>query len=52
LEGLTEVGKQSAVQAAYFDFKSCMVVSDEAAIEALKDFSARVSELELCTLKP
>lgn len=51
LEGLSEVGKQSAVQAAYFDFKSCMVVSDEAAVEALQDFSARISELELCTLK-
>ena len=51
LSGLTEEEINAVVSAANFDFKSCMTVSDEAATAALKDFSSRVSTLELSTLK-
>lgn len=51
LDGLDEAGIQAAVSAAYFDFKSCMAVSAESAANALQDFSARITELELSTLK-
>lgn len=49
LSGLTDAEFYAAVSAAYFDFKSCLVITDEAAIAALKDFSARVFDLERST---
>jgi hypothetical protein len=49
LSGLTEAKVKAAVTAACFDFKSCLAMSDEAAIAALKDFSARVFDLERST---
>ena len=51
LDGLDEASRQAAISAANFDFKSCMIVSDEDATSAAEDFSTRVSELGLCTLK-
>ncbi|MDR6927848.1 DUF4427 domain-containing protein [Pseudomonas sp. BE134] len=51
LSGLTEEEINAAVSADNFDFKSCMVISGEAAAAALKDFSSRVSTLELSTPK-
>jgi len=49
LSGLTGAKVNAAVTAACFDFKSCLVISDEAEIAALKDFSARVFDLERST---
>jgi hypothetical protein len=49
LSGLTDAEVKAAVTDACFDFKSCLVISDEAAFTALKDFSARVYELECST---
>lgn len=49
LSGLTDAEVNAAVTAACFDFKSCLVISDEAVISALKDFSARVLDLECST---
>ncbi|WP_223616266.1 DUF4427 domain-containing protein [Pseudomonas sp. BF-B-30] len=51
LSGLTEAEISAAVSTASFDFKSCMVISDEAAAAALKDFSGRVLNLEQSTSK-
>lgn len=51
LDGLDDASRQATISAACFDFKSCMIVSDEDAANAVEDFSARVSELELSTLK-
>jgi hypothetical protein len=48
---LTEEGRDAAVTAACFDFKSCLAVSDEAAAFAEGDFTARVSALEASSLK-
>jgi hypothetical protein len=49
LSGLTDTKIKAAVTAACFDFKSCLAISDEAAIATLKDFSARVFDLERST---
>lgn len=51
LDGLDDASRQATINAACFDFKSCMIVSDEDAANTLEDFSARLSELESCTLK-
>lgn len=51
LDGLTDAGRTAALTAACFDFKSCLVVSDEAAAFAAADFTARVSALEASSLK-
>jgi hypothetical protein len=51
LSGLTDAEISAALSAASFDFKSCMVIPDEAAAAALKDFSGRVLNLEQSTSK-
>lgn len=51
LDELSDSGLQAAVSAACLDFKSCIAVSDEAAGLALAEFSARVSALEVLTVK-
>lgn len=51
LDGLTEEGRDAAMTAACFDFKSCLAVSDEAAAFAAADFAARVSALEASSFK-
>ena len=51
LDGLTAAGQEASISSAYFDFKSCVAVSDEAAAVAAADFTARVSALEASSLK-
>jgi hypothetical protein len=51
LDGLSDAEYQAAISAAYFDFKSCLSVFDEAAAAATAEFSARVSALEVSVPK-
>ncbi|VVQ25969.1 hypothetical protein PS928_06290 [Pseudomonas fluorescens] len=51
LSGLTEAEIDAVVRAASFDFNSCMLISDEAAVAALADFVGRVTTFELSTPK-
>lgn len=51
LSGLTDAEINAVVRAASFDFNSCMLISDEAAVAALADFVGRITTFELSTPK-
>lgn len=51
LNGLPDSERRDAIEAACFDFKSCMTISEEAAADALSDFTARVAAAESTTPK-
>lgn len=51
LNGLRDSERRDAIDAACLDFKSCLAVSEEAAANALSDFTARVAAAESSTPK-